>query len=89
MGPATYTPGQEVSFQLPGILRIRDVERPFTWDVEASLEGDTITGTASSVFTFDQFDMQKPQLARILSIRDDVKLEATIVARRAPGPTGS
>ncbi|MCC7106119.1 MAG: YceI family protein [Chloroflexi bacterium] len=88
-GPASYTPGQDVTFQLPGLLRVRDVEKPVTWNVTARLEGDSLIGTADMVLSFDQFGLEKPRVARILSIRDDVRLEADIVAVRVAGGSGA
>jgi polyisoprenoid-binding protein YceI len=88
-GPASYTPGQDVTFQLPGLLRVKDVEKPVTWNVTARLEGDSIVGTADTVLNFDQFGLEKPRLARVLSIRDDVRLEADIVATRVAGGSGA
>ena len=47
-GPESYTEGEEVSFKLVGDMTIREQTRPVTWDVTAKLEGDTVTGTATT-----------------------------------------
>ena len=41
-----YSDGEEVTFQLVGDLTVRDVTVPMTFDVTATLDGNTITGVA-------------------------------------------
>ena len=67
-----------VSFTLLGNMTIRDVTKPVTLDAEAQFTGDSITATASTTVTFDQFEMSKPSLAFILSVADEIKLELDI-----------
>jgi polyisoprenoid-binding protein YceI len=65
----------EITFQLVGDLTVRDVTRPATWDVTASVEGGVVAGTARTGFTFDDFELQKPRVASVLSVADDIRLE--------------
>ncbi len=74
-----------VSFKLVGDMTIRDVTRPVTLDVDAQFTGDSITATASTVITFDQFEMSKPRLAFILSVEDEIRLELDIQASAQTG----
>ena len=69
-----------VSFTLLGNMTIRDVTKPVTLDAEAQFTGDSITATASTTVTFDQFEMSKPSLAFILSVADEIRLELDIQA---------
>jgi len=69
-----------VSFTLLGNMTIRDVSKPVTLDAEAQFTGDSITATASTVITFDQFEMSKPSLAFILSVEGEIRLELDIQA---------
>jgi polyisoprenoid-binding protein YceI len=46
--PASYAQGQEVSFKLLGNMTIHGVTQPLTFDVTGTLNGDTVTGTATS-----------------------------------------
>lgn len=69
-----------VSFTLLGNMRIRDVSKPVTLDAEAQFTGDSITATASTIITFDQFEMSKPSLAFILSVEGEIRLELDIQA---------
>ena len=69
-----------VSFTLLGNMRIRDVSKPVTLDAEAQFTSDSITATASTIITFDQFEMSKPSLAFILSVEGEIRLELDIQA---------
>ena len=69
-----------VSFTLLGNMTIRDVTKPVTLDAEAQFTGDSITATASTVITFDQFEMSKPSLAFTLSVEGEIRLELDIQA---------
>ena len=69
-----------VSFTLLGDMTIRDVTRPVTLDVDAEFTGDSFIAIASTIITFDQFDMSKPRLAFILSVEDEIRLELDIQA---------
>ena len=73
-----------VSFTLLGNMTIRDVTKPVTLDAEAQFTGDSITATASTTVTFDQFEMSKPSLAFILSVADEIRLELDIQASVRP-----
>lgn len=55
--PATGT----VTFQLIGNLTVKGVTRSTTWDVTLGLAGTTVTGTATTSFTFADFAMTKPR----------------------------
>ena len=69
-----------VSFTLLGNMTIRDVSKPVTLDAEAQFTGDSITATASTIITFDQFEMSNPSLAFILSVEGEIRLELDIQA---------
>ena len=80
-GPESYADGEEVSFQLPGLMKIRDQQRPLTWDVRARLTGDTITGSALARIKLTDFGMEPPRLA-ILSVEDEMRWEVQLTAER-------
>jgi polyisoprenoid-binding protein YceI len=69
--PATGT----VTFQLIGNLTVKQVTRSTTWDVTLDLAGTTMTGTATTSFTFEDFAMTKPRVASVLSVDDTIRLE--------------
>ncbi len=67
-----------VEFSISGDLTIRDQTRPVTWDVTAEF-GDIITGIAAIDITFEQFAMDKPSVAIVLSVEDTIRLELAFV----------
>ena len=70
--------GGEVEFTLSGDLTIRDQTRPVTWDVTAEF-GDSITGLAVIDINFEQFGMDKPSVAVVVSVGDTIRLELDFV----------
>ena len=70
--------GGEVEFTLSGDLTIRDQTRPVTWDVTAEF-GDGITGLAAIDIDFEQFGMDKPSVAVVVSVGDTIRLELDFV----------
>jgi polyisoprenoid-binding protein YceI len=67
--------GQSKTFSLVGNLTVRDVTRPTTWQVTARRQGNDIVGTAKTMFTFKDFNMDQPKVPIVLSVADTIKLE--------------
>jgi polyisoprenoid-binding protein YceI len=63
------------SFELLGDLTVRGVTRPTLWRVTARLEDGRVSGTASTRFVFDDFEMEKPRVRSVLSVADTIGLE--------------
>ena len=72
----------EVEFTITGELTIRDQTREVTWDVVAEF-GDEIKGIASVETTFEQFAMEKPSVAIVISVDDIIRLEIDFVGALA------
>ena len=65
-----------VEFTITGDLTVRDQTREVTWDAMAEFAGDgTATGFASVMFTFEDFGMDKPRVAIVVSVEDEILLE--------------
>jgi polyisoprenoid-binding protein YceI len=79
--PVSYTEGQEVSFKITGDMTIRDVTKPVTWDVTGKLQGDTITGTATTRILMKDFGFDPPAIAGVLTVQDGVTLKLTFTAK--------
>ncbi len=47
--PSSYTEGEEVSFRLLGDLTIREITQPATFEVSATLDGTTLSGSACRI----------------------------------------
>ena len=65
----------EATFELVGDLTVRGVTRPVAWTVTARFDQGAIIGQARTEFTFEQFELTKPRLARLLSVADEIRLE--------------
>ncbi len=63
------------TLQIVGDLTVKGVTRPTTWQVSARFRGDTISGTASTSFTFADFQMDKPSVSIVLSVQDTLHLQ--------------
>ena len=77
----------EAKLQLVGNLTVKNVTRPVTWDVVANFANGAISGLAQTKFTFEQFTLTKPRVARVLSVEDDIRLEYQF--KLVPAPAGS
>lgn len=67
--------GQQKSFSLVGDLTVRGVTHPTTWQVIAHTQGNDVVGTASTLFTFKDFDIDQPRVPVVLSVADTIRLE--------------
>ena len=65
----------QVAFQMSGDLTIRDQTRPVTWEVTANFDGGEVEGLAKTEVTFEQFAIDKPRVAFVLSVADEIRLE--------------
>jgi polyisoprenoid-binding protein YceI len=79
--PASYSEGEEVQFQLVGNLTMRDITQPATFDVTATLQGDTITGKATTRALLSAFGIDPPNFANTLVVGDEFTIEVDLTAR--------
>jgi polyisoprenoid-binding protein YceI len=81
--PASVAIGQEVTFQVAGNLKVRDVTQPVTFDVTAKLaSADRLEGKAVAKVTRGQFNLEIPNAPGVANVSDDVTLEIDFVANR-------
>lgn len=73
--PSPLPTSGDGTFEMTGDLTIRDVTRPATWAVTLRREGDTLTGQATTSFTFADFNIPQPRVPILLSLQDLIKLE--------------
>jgi polyisoprenoid-binding protein YceI len=69
-------------FELVGDLTIRDVVRRVTWTTTGSFDGPRVSVRARTAFRFGEFGLRVPRVSVVLSVEDDIKLEADLVLRR-------
>jgi len=79
--PATYTEGEEVNFKLIGDLTVREVTQPATFDVTATLMGDTLTGVATTRLLMSGFGIEPPNFANTLTVADEFGIEVQFTAK--------
>ncbi|MEI2726769.1 MAG: YceI family protein [Verrucomicrobiota bacterium] len=79
--PADAALGEEVSFQVRGDLTIRDITQPVTWDVTAAIDGDTLSGTATTLIYMRDFGFEPPDIAGMLRVTDGVTVTVVFVAK--------
>ena len=60
---------------LTGHLTIHGVTKPSRWEVTATATEAGVTGKAVTNFQFADFNMTKPRVAMVLSVKDDIRLE--------------
>jgi polyisoprenoid-binding protein YceI len=71
-----------VPFELVGDLTVKETTRRVTWDATASFDGARVTVRARTAFRFGDFGLRVPRVSVVLSVEDDIKLEADLVLRR-------
>jgi polyisoprenoid-binding protein YceI len=79
--PESYVEGQEATFQLVGDLTVRDVTVPATFDVTATINGDTLTGIAESNLRMSDFGIDPPNFAQTLTVADPFKVRMELTAQ--------
>lgn len=79
--PADAALGEEVSFQVSGDLTIRDIAQPVTWDVTAAIDGDTLSGVATTLIYMRDFGFAPPDIAGMLRVTDGVTVTVVFVAK--------
>ena len=72
----------EASFSITGDMTIRDVTKEVTWETTAQFSDDRITGTATTDFTFDEFDLAVPSVVVVLSVENNIRLEIDLVLQK-------
>lgn len=67
----------QFGFQLTGDMTIHGVTVPITWQGLATVDTNSglVAGRAMTDFKFETFGLTIPQLARLLSVNDDIALE--------------
>lgn len=82
--PASIAIGEAVTFQIVGDLKIRNITQSVTFDVTATaVSEDRLEGTATTVVTRAQFDLQIPNVPSVTNVSDEVTLQITFVAAKS------
>lgn len=73
--PAILPAAGEFKLTLLGNFTVHGITKPTTWDVTAKVEGEHVSGTATTHFNFAEFGMTQPRVPVVASVVDDIKLE--------------
>jgi polyisoprenoid-binding protein YceI len=71
-----------VPFDLVGDLTVKEVTRRVAWEATATFDGPRVSIRARTAFRFGDFGLRIPRVSSVLSVADDIKLEADLVLRR-------
>ena len=82
--PFPSQPPAQAGFQLVGDMTVYGSTHEVTWNVIATFNPQLVAGRAETSFTFAQFGIPKPSLARLLSVDDTIRLEAELRLKRLP-----
>lgn len=78
--PSTYTSGQTISFQMIGNLKLHGVTNQETFAVMGKVNGNTVTGSASTTIFMTDFGITPPDLANIAMVNNNVTLTINFTA---------
>ncbi len=81
--PSSYTAGQELTISITGDLTIRETTRPVTFEVSGMVDGDTMTGVATTQILMTDFGFEPPNILGVLSAEDEVLITFRFIARTA------
>ena len=73
--PAPLPEEGPASFQLEGDLTVHGQTASTLWEVTCEFDPEGIKGLATTAFPFDTFGIAVPQVARVLSVDDNIRLE--------------
>ncbi len=79
--PGTYEEGAEITFTMTGDLTIREETKSVTFDVTATLNGDTLTGVATAQILMTDYGFDPPSIAGFLEASDEVLITITFTAK--------
>jgi polyisoprenoid-binding protein YceI len=74
--------GQEHTFTIIGDLTVHGVTKQTTWDATVKIDGDSLTGKATTTITFGDFGMDAPVFGPVASIEDEFQLSIDLTATK-------
>jgi len=79
--PADAAEGQDISFKISGDMTIRQITTPLTFDTTARLDGDTLTGAATTRLFMRDFGFDPPEILGMLKVTDGVDVTVQFTAQ--------
>jgi polyisoprenoid-binding protein YceI len=83
--PAPLPASGQWTFTLDGMLTVHGVTKPASWKATATRTGRDLTGSATTLIHWADFNVEKPQAAvsQVVSVSDDIRLELKFVGTQA------
>lgn len=78
--PASYTAGEEITFQLIGDLTIREITQSTMFDVTAVLDNNSISGSATATLLMTDFGFDPPSIGNFFTVQNDVLITLNFLA---------
>ena len=75
--------GETITRSVEGVLGIRGIEVPLTFEVEARLDGEVLHVLGRTTFTWEQLEIPVPTARSVVSVADEVRVE--VLLRATPG----
>lgn len=76
------TDGEEHDIQLIGNLTVHGETKLIAWNATITMDGDTLTGSASTTFNMADFNITSPKVGMVMSIDETIMLEVDITAEK-------
>ncbi len=76
--------GKELRFKVTGNMKIHDITKPLTFDVRATLIGDTLTGSGTTFLMMKDFGFDAPDIVGLLRVTDGVTVTVKGTAKLVP-----
>lgn len=78
--PTEVVEGSAYTFSMAGDLTVRETTLPVTWMVTATLDGDTLSGAATTTILMSDFGVGPIDIAGLVTTSDEVALTFDFVA---------
>ena len=84
--PAKAAAGDSFAFKITGDLKIKDVSKPVTFEVEVKADSASeITGLAKATMKRSDFNLSIPSAPGVADVTDDIQLELAFTAKAGQG----
>ncbi len=79
--PETHQDGQDIQLKISGDLTIREVTQPVSFDATVRLDGDQLSGQATTIILMSDYQFGPISVAGILKTEDEASVTLTFIAR--------
>ena len=80
-GNIDFCTGEVATRKITGRLKIRGIEVPLSFDIEARDDGDVVHILGRTTFTWADFQIPVPAAPPVIRVEDEVKVEVLLAVR--------